>query len=105
MRNALLVLCAVIMLSGCVAALPAVLTGGSIVGGDEVVKGLQGKAERREATIAALGSAGKNLLPRHIEIEDVKKEDGKESWTAETVIGNYRCTVLSGRNDATCSKL
>jgi len=85
-------------LSGCLAA-------GAFVAADEIVKGGMGKAERRAATLAALGDEGKDLIPRYIEIEDVDKEDGRESWTAETVIGNYRCTVMSGRSDATCTKI
>lgn len=89
-------------LSGCVGV---ALGAASILGADEAAKGTLGKAERRSATIAALGEEGQNLVARHIEIEDVQKTDGQESWTAETVIGNYRCTVLSGRSDATCTKL
>ena len=98
MFRTLLILTSATMLSGCMAAL-------GYVAADEMSKGVMGKAERRQATLAALGSAGKDLVPRHIEIEDVKKENGSESWTAETVIGNYRCTVMTGRSDAACSKI
>lgn len=102
MFRAILILTSATLLSGCAAA---VLGAGSFIGVDEMGKGAMGKAERRQATIAALGSAGKDLVARHIEIEDVKKDNGMESWTAETVIGNYRCSVATGRSDATCSKI
>lgn len=91
------------MVSGCV--VPLVVGAGSFLGADEMAKGMMGKQERREATISSLGPAGKDLVPRYIEIEDVEKENGTESWTAETVIGDYRCTVATGRSDATCSKI
>jgi hypothetical protein len=89
------------LLSGCVAALAA----GQFVAADEFVKGGMGKAERRASTIAAIGPEGQNLVARHIEIENVDKANGSESWTAITAIGNYRCSVVTGRSDATCTKL
>ncbi|MFO6430253.1 hypothetical protein ACLBKT_09210 [Erythrobacter sp. W302b] len=83
----------------------AALMAGSIVGSDEMGKGIMGKQERRASTIAAIGPEGQKLVPRHIEIENVEKADGSESWVAMTAIGNYRCTVITGRSDATCSKM
>lgn len=85
-------------LSGCLAA-------AAFVGADEMAKGSMGKAERRSMTIEALGNDGKDLIPRYIEIEDVQKEDGQESWRAETPKGDYRCIAKTGISKATCTKI
>ncbi|MEQ5787563.1 hypothetical protein J3454_06620 [Erythrobacter sp. NFXS35] len=101
MFKGLFIVISSVALSGCGVA----LMGASFLGADEMGKGVMGKGERRAATIVALGEDGNDLLPRYIEIEDVQKADGVESWTAETVIGNYRCTARTGTIDATCTKI
>lgn len=101
MRAIYVGLCVAPLLSGCVAALPA-LSGGAFFGGDEMAKGAASKAERREASVAAIGH---DLRPRAIEIEDVEKGEEFDSWTAETAIGDYRCTQRKGRQTAICVKL
>lgn len=102
MRSVFLVIGASTMISGCVAALPLATVGGSFLASDEMTKGTMSKAERRMASVASIGH---DLQPRAIEIEDVEKGDDFDSWTAETAIGNYRCTQLKGRRSATCKKM
>lgn len=91
------------MLSGCIAAaaIPLVATGGAAVGGLEISKSSMNRADRQQATAAAVGQ---DLNARRIKISDVAKSGDMESWTATTAVGTYRCSMGVGRQTARCSK-
>ena len=94
MRFAFLILGASIMLSGCMSA-------AAVLGSKAYVDGATSRAERKAASAAAIGQ---DLDGNSIKIKDVDRGDTEDSWTAETAIGNFRCTQLKGRRTATCSK-
>jgi hypothetical protein len=102
MRKICLLVGAATALSGCVALPGLVASGGGILAENEIRNGFLSQEERRLATFEAIGDA--DLSIRHIKIKDVEREDGLQSWTAETANGVYNCSVMTGRTDATCSK-
>ena|SRR5579863_3401074 len=95
----------VLSLSGCIAALPAVVGAGEmggVFGGAHAMKVSAAKGNMARATALAMGN---NVNPDSIKISDPHVGGHESRWVADTPRGQYECSDDSvAQGPAYCAK-